>query len=169
LFLLAYITTLFSLEFLFIVVQGEAVQMIYIDNRNYPGESFSFLDSRVVNVNETSGGPLAFYLAMQNAPANVMFYATLLVLTFLSDILVVGCVPSALCTSSSLALALLGHLGSRWPQTHRVRRNCFPVHSFIRLLRSVSSFSHRRHPVANILPAQSAMGVLWTVEISQPG
>ncbi|KAJ7877948.1 hypothetical protein B0H14DRAFT_3858896 [Mycena olivaceomarginata] len=64
LFLLAYITTLFSLEFLFVVVQGEAVQMIYIDNRNYPG------------------GPFAFYLAMQNAPANVMFYAALLVLTF---------------------------------------------------------------------------------------
>ncbi|KAJ7927622.1 hypothetical protein B0H13DRAFT_2653366 [Mycena leptocephala] len=70
LFLLAYITTLFSLEFLFVVVQGEAAQMIYIDNRNYPG------------------GPFAFYLAMQNAPVNVMFYATLFVLTFLSDILV---------------------------------------------------------------------------------
>jgi hypothetical protein len=42
LFLLAYITTLFSLEFFFVVVQGEAVQIIYIDNRNYPGESFFF-------------------------------------------------------------------------------------------------------------------------------
>ncbi|KAJ7229367.1 hypothetical protein C8J57DRAFT_1092599, partial [Mycena rebaudengoi] len=34
------------------------------------------------------GGPFEFYLAMQNSPANVMFYATLLVLTFLSYILV---------------------------------------------------------------------------------
>ncbi|KAJ6514638.1 hypothetical protein DFH09DRAFT_1049165 [Mycena vulgaris] len=69
-FLLAYITTLFSLESVFVIVQAQTVQMIYIDNRNYPG------------------GPWAFFLATQDAPVNVTFYAALFVLTFLSDFLV---------------------------------------------------------------------------------
>ncbi|KAJ7884287.1 hypothetical protein B0H13DRAFT_2252960 [Mycena leptocephala] len=116
LFLLAYITTLFSLEFFFVVVQGEAVQIIYIDNRNYPG------------------GPFAFYLVMQNAPANVMFYATLLVLTFLSDILVLWCCWVI------------------WAADGR-RLIAYVVIAFPFML----------------LLASFAMGVLWIVEISQPG
>lgn len=46
---------------------------MYIDNRNYPG-----------------GGPWAWFLATQNLPINVLFYAVFFVLTFLSDLLVVS-------------------------------------------------------------------------------
>lgn len=74
LYLLAYTTVLLSVETIFAAVQARTVQVIYIDNRNYPG------------------GPWAYFLATQNLAINVIFYATLFVLTFLSDILVVGCV-----------------------------------------------------------------------------
>lgn len=70
-FLLAYITLLLSVETIFVAVQANTVQIVYVDNRAYPG------------------GPWAFFLATQNLPVNIMFYATLFVLTFLSDMLVV--------------------------------------------------------------------------------
>ncbi|KAJ7725653.1 hypothetical protein DFH07DRAFT_251807 [Mycena maculata] len=69
-FLLAYMTCMALIESLFIAVQSRTVQFIYVDNRNYPG------------------GPWAFFLATQSAAVNVMFYATLFLLTFLSDLLV---------------------------------------------------------------------------------
>ncbi|KAJ7496731.1 hypothetical protein FB451DRAFT_201973 [Mycena latifolia] len=69
-FLLAYMTCMLLIESLFVAVQARTVQMIYIDNRNYPG------------------GPWAFFLATQSAAVNVIFYATLFLLTFLSDLLV---------------------------------------------------------------------------------
>jgi len=52
------------------VVQANTVQSMYIDNRNFPG------------------GPWAYFLATQQLPINVIFYATLFILTFLSDLLV---------------------------------------------------------------------------------
>ncbi|KAJ7658455.1 hypothetical protein B0H17DRAFT_1213202 [Mycena rosella] len=115
-FLLAYITTLLSVEVVFVVVQAKTVQMIYIDNRNYPG------------------GPWAFFLATQNAPVNVIFYATLFVLTFLSDILVLW-----RCWVIWAADGLTGvaYLVIAFP--------CIML---------LGSF---------------AMGVLWTLESSQPG
>ncbi|RDB29451.1 hypothetical protein Hypma_016082 [Hypsizygus marmoreus] len=69
-YLLAYITLLLCIETLFMIVQARTVQDMYIDNRNYPG------------------GPWTYFLATQYLPINVMFYATLFVLTFLSDLLV---------------------------------------------------------------------------------
>lgn len=71
-FLLAYITLVFVIETLFIAVQARTVQLIYIDNRNYPG------------------GPWAYFLATQSLAVNVIFYATLFVITFLCDCLVVS-------------------------------------------------------------------------------
>ncbi|KAJ7099437.1 hypothetical protein B0H15DRAFT_546800 [Mycena belliarum] len=68
--LLAYMTCMLLIESLFLAVQARTVQMIYIDNRNYPG------------------GPWQFFLASQSDPVNVIFYATLFLLTFLSDLLV---------------------------------------------------------------------------------
>ncbi|KAJ7099444.1 hypothetical protein B0H15DRAFT_547168 [Mycena belliarum] len=70
LLLLAYMTCMLLIESLFVAVQARTVQMIYIDNRNYPG------------------GPWQFFLASQSDPINVIFYATLFLLTFLSDLLV---------------------------------------------------------------------------------
>ena len=71
-FLLAYITLLLMIETIFMVVQANTVQSMYIDNRNYPG------------------GPWTYFLATQQLPINVIFYATLFVLTFLSDLLLVS-------------------------------------------------------------------------------
>lgn len=62
---------LMSIEITFVGVQANTVQMIYIDNRNYPG------------------GPWQYFLDTQQLAVNVMFYATLFILTFLSDLLVV--------------------------------------------------------------------------------
>jgi len=69
-FLLIYITILLAIESMFEVVQARTVQVIYIDNRNYPG------------------GPWAYFLATQNLPINVIFIASLFTLTFLADLLV---------------------------------------------------------------------------------
>ncbi|KAG6820664.1 hypothetical protein H0H93_013515 [Arthromyces matolae] len=69
-FLLVYITTLLLVETVFEIAQAHTVQMIYVDNRNYPG------------------GPWAYFLATQNLPINVVFIASLFTLTFLADMLV---------------------------------------------------------------------------------
>jgi hypothetical protein len=71
-FLLAYTTLLLVIETIFMVVQANSVQSMYIDNRNYPG------------------GPWKYFLDTQNLPINVIFIATLFALTFLSDLLVVS-------------------------------------------------------------------------------
>ena len=73
LFLLAYITLLLAIETINVVVQAKIIQLIYIDNRNYPG------------------GPWYYYLATtQDLVITVIFYASLFVLTFLSDLLLVN-------------------------------------------------------------------------------
>ncbi|KAF9077588.1 hypothetical protein BDP27DRAFT_1379385 [Rhodocollybia butyracea] len=69
LFLLGYITVLVSVATVFVIVQARTVQLMYVDNRNYPG------------------GPWPFFLATQNWAVNVLFDASLFVLTFLSDAL----------------------------------------------------------------------------------
>lgn len=71
-FLLAYMTLLLCVETVFQIVQARTMEIVYIDNRNYPG------------------GPWAFFLATQYLPVNVIFYATLFVLTFLADLLIVS-------------------------------------------------------------------------------
>ncbi|KAG6911283.1 hypothetical protein DXG01_002122 [Tephrocybe rancida] len=69
-FLLVYISLLLCVETIFEVAQSNTVQMIYVDNRNYPG------------------GPWEYFLATQNLPINILFIASLFSLTFLSDLLV---------------------------------------------------------------------------------
>ncbi|KAF9068958.1 hypothetical protein BDP27DRAFT_1294411 [Rhodocollybia butyracea] len=69
LFLLGYITLLISVSTIFVIVQARTVQLMYVDNRNYPG------------------GPWPYFLATQNLAVNVMFDACLFVLTFLADTL----------------------------------------------------------------------------------
>ncbi|KAJ7611616.1 hypothetical protein FB45DRAFT_1065664 [Roridomyces roridus] len=69
-FLLAYMTSMLLIESLFVAIQARTVQFVYIDNRNYPA------------------GPWQFFLDSQTNPVNVIFYATLFLLTFLSDLLV---------------------------------------------------------------------------------
>ncbi|KAJ3927510.1 MAG: hypothetical protein NXY57DRAFT_926273 [Lentinula lateritia] len=69
LFLLAYITLLLSVSTIFLIVQARTVQLMYVDNRNYPG------------------GPWPFFLATQNWAVNTIFDACLFTLTFLCDAL----------------------------------------------------------------------------------
>ncbi|KAJ7207292.1 hypothetical protein B0H12DRAFT_1034584 [Mycena haematopus] len=86
-FLLFYMTTMLLIESLFVAVQARTVQFIYIDNRNYPGENlfpFFFWPRH----KHRRRGPWAFFLESQTAAINVIFYATLFLLTFLSDLLV---------------------------------------------------------------------------------
>ncbi|TFK18701.1 hypothetical protein FA15DRAFT_709633 [Coprinopsis marcescibilis] len=68
--LIFYMTLLLIIETIFVAVQARTVQDIYIDNRNYPG------------------GPMAYFFATQDKAINVMFAATLFLLTFLADLLV---------------------------------------------------------------------------------
>ncbi|KAJ3013836.1 hypothetical protein NUW54_g1477 [Trametes sanguinea] len=67
--LLGYISLLFAVETIFSIVQARTVQLVYIENRNYPG------------------GPWSYFLATQSQPVNVIFYACIFVTTFLCDAL----------------------------------------------------------------------------------
>ncbi|KAM5533526.1 hypothetical protein V8D89_012805 [Ganoderma adspersum] len=68
--LIAYLSLLLAVEFVFCIVQARTVQVIYVENRNYPG------------------GPWQYFLDTQYLAINVIFYATLFVGTFLCDLLV---------------------------------------------------------------------------------
>ncbi|EIM92385.1 uncharacterized protein STEHIDRAFT_117406 [Stereum hirsutum FP-91666 SS1] len=67
---LAYITLLFVIQSIYVGVQAVTVQLMYVDNRNYPG------------------GPWTYFEATQALAVNVMFEATIFVMTFLCDCLV---------------------------------------------------------------------------------
>ena len=70
-YLLCYITLLLAIETAYAVVQARTVQLMYVENRNYPG------------------GPWQYFLDTQNLPVNVIFTAAVFSLTFLCDLLVV--------------------------------------------------------------------------------
>ena len=71
-FLLCYIIVLLSVETIFAIVQTRAVQIAYVDNRNY------------------AGGPWQYFLDTQSQAVYVAFYASWFVITFLCDLLVVS-------------------------------------------------------------------------------
>ncbi|RDB29450.1 hypothetical protein Hypma_016081 [Hypsizygus marmoreus] len=114
-YLLIYITTLLCVETIFEVAQSHTVQLIYVDNRNYPG------------------GPWAYFLATQNLPINVLFIASLFSLTFLADLLVL------------------------W--------RCWVIWSAIG---KYGAYLAIAFPSLMLL-ASFVMGVLWTLQSSQPG
>lgn len=70
--LLVYITFLFVAQSVFVGVQSRTVQLMFVENRNYPE------------------GVWAYFLATQALAINVTFDATLFILTLLCDCLVVG-------------------------------------------------------------------------------
>lgn len=94
--ILSYITLLLIIQTILCVVKARTVQVMYVDNRNYPG------------------GPWAYFLNSQEQAIDVMFYACLFVLTFLSDLLVVSIsIPIVLfvvLTPLLLAMEVLGCL-----------------------------------------------------------
>ena len=63
---------LLIIETMFAVVQTRTVQVMYIENRNYPG------------------GPWQYFLDTQSQAIDVIFLATLFLITFLCDTLVVS-------------------------------------------------------------------------------
>ncbi|KAI9062692.1 hypothetical protein FKP32DRAFT_1723636 [Trametes sanguinea] len=67
--LLCYITLLLFVETAFSIVQARTVQLIYIENRNYPG------------------GPWNYFVETQNQAINVIHYATIFAGVFLCDVL----------------------------------------------------------------------------------
>ena len=69
--LISYLALLAIVDTIFVIVQARTVQVIYVENRNYPG------------------GPWAYFLDTQYLAINVMFYASLFVITFMCDLLVV--------------------------------------------------------------------------------
>ena len=98
-FLLGYITLLFSIETIFEIVQARTVQIVHVDNRNYPG------------------GPWAYFLATQNLPINIVFLASYFAVTFLSDLLVVSISPQTIGPCFDvlcLVMEMLGHLVWFW-------------------------------------------------------
>lgn len=110
--LLCYITLLLVVETIFGIVQARTVQVIYIDNRNYPG------------------GPWQYFLDTQSLAINVMFYATLFVITFLCDLLVVRTfyrVSSFQTHARVVVMAVLGYLECLWA-VHRLRSHAVPIH-----------------------------------------
>ncbi|KAJ7071991.1 hypothetical protein C8F01DRAFT_1102101 [Mycena amicta] len=68
--LLGYMSLILIIETIWIGVQAKTIEIVYIDNRNYPG------------------GPWAYFLASQTLAVDVMFDSMLFLLTFLSDLLV---------------------------------------------------------------------------------
>ncbi|KAG5653909.1 hypothetical protein H0H81_009501 [Sphagnurus paluster] len=68
--LVLYTVFLLVIESIFEGVQTRTVELMYVDNRNYPG------------------GPWEYFLATQNLPINVMFISCIFTLTFLADLLV---------------------------------------------------------------------------------
>ena len=74
--LISYLALLAIVDTIFVIVQARTVQVIYVENRNYPG------------------GPWAYFLDTQYLAINVMFYASLFVITVMCDLLVVRHLPS---------------------------------------------------------------------------
>ena len=71
--MLAYITLALIIQTIYCADQARTVQIMYVDNRNYPG------------------GPWQYFLSNNQPKAlDVLFYASLFLVTFLSDLLVVS-------------------------------------------------------------------------------
>ncbi|TBU24626.1 hypothetical protein BD311DRAFT_790911 [Dichomitus squalens] len=69
-FLIGYLSVLISIQFIYCIDQANTVQVMYVDNRNYPG------------------GPWQYFLNLQDIVLKLGFYATLFVGTFLCDLIV---------------------------------------------------------------------------------
>ncbi|KAH9934059.1 uncharacterized protein BXZ73DRAFT_89690 [Epithele typhae] len=69
-FLLGYLVLLFVIDTIFVIDQARTVQVIYVENRNYPG------------------GPWQYFLDTQYLAVNVIFYATFFIMTFMCDAIV---------------------------------------------------------------------------------
>ena len=70
--MLCYITLLIIVETIFCISQARTIELMYIDNRYYPG------------------GPWQYFLDTQHLPIDILFCASLFLVTFLCDIMVVS-------------------------------------------------------------------------------
>ena len=150
--LIAYLSLLLAVEFVFCIVQARTVQVIYVENRNYPG------------------GPWQYFLDTQYLAINVIFYATLFVGTFLCDLLVVCLLSNSIQTavlirtyhtsSFGVVTSSGGPLVAGW----RTPSSLSPLSCSSR--RSVCQYYIQySHPLTNA----TVMGTIWTLQSSFPG
>ena len=71
-YMLAYITLGLAVQTTFCAAHVRTVELAFVDNRDYPG------------------GPWQYFLSTQSQPIGVMWYATFVLTTLLSDFLVVS-------------------------------------------------------------------------------
>ncbi|TBU26636.1 hypothetical protein BD311DRAFT_789690 [Dichomitus squalens] len=69
-FLLCYISALLIVQTIYSIAQARTVQLLYVENRNYPG------------------GPWQYFLATQSQPINIVYFVTLYLAIFMCDLLV---------------------------------------------------------------------------------
>ena len=148
LFLLAYITVLLMLESLFVSVGTWTILDIYINNRNYPG------------------GPWVYFLATQDLPENVIFFASLFVLTFLSDLLVVS-------NSHLFILKLKCSMFQLWRcwviWTTSGKLVAYAVLALPTTVLLASFGDCSRLIAKGCADTILALGTIWTLQSSQPG
>lgn len=147
---------LLLIETLFAAVQARTVEDIYISHRNYPG------------------GPWAYFLHTQYLPVNVIFYSTLFLLTFLSDLLVVCPVtfmpskPDFLTPSTIIVMALLGYL-VWFRQEGGIPCHNISVIGAFGVIWYESFIFRCRHSANNFGVVCIALGTIWTLQSSKPG
>lgn len=153
--MLAYITALIIVETIFVAVQARTVQLTYIDNRNYPG------------------GPWVWFLNSQSLAVNVMFEATLFILTFLSDLLVVSIVSVVTDMSGSTLPSQVWRCWVIWRAAGRMQAILATSIPTLVLLASFGMSYHTRHSQFQStqlsLIRTPAVGTLWVLQSSEPG
>ena len=69
--MLGFVCILLAIETLFCIAQARTIELMYIDNRNYPG------------------GPWQYFLDTQYLPIDIMFCSSLFCVTLVCDLLMV--------------------------------------------------------------------------------
>jgi len=132
LYILAYITLCLVIQTIFCAVEARTIEVLYVDNRNYPG------------------GPWQYFLDTQSQAINVIFFATLFVVTFLSDVLVLwrcwviwtpsGVVKAYLVTAFPAVMLLASFvMGALW--THQSSRPGESLYSALPLAYGTSYYA----------------------------
>ena len=148
-YLLIYITILLFLESLFVAAGTWTVQGMYISHRNYPG------------------GPWAYFLTTRNRPETVVLFASLLVLTFLSDLLVVSLTILRFSTSSIFVFQLW-RCWVIWNSSGKLVAYAVIAFPIAVLLASFGNDDFLgKIDITNFLFL--ALGTIWTLRSTEPG
>ncbi len=152
--LLIYLAVLLVTETVFVVAEGLNIQHIYVDNRNFPG------------------GPWRYHLSSQTSATNVTFNASIFVLTFLGDLLVVRFYSIRTSPSPYIwrtALALLGRLVRlrHRDRSHRCQSSSADTVRIFWCVSPPSNLLRSRQFLINVRPVK-VLGAIWTLQSSHP-